>query len=160
LPTATWSFKVQAGHSFYLNLNEVNVPNVGCESVSGSISGLLDATGGVGACSVGVVSGAVQLIATATLVKNGDGSYKATVVVTNNGTGTAQNVQLTVATLGAASGTSLPISLGNITPGGGSAVTTVNFPASAGASGAAVIEKFSGTYTGGSFVGSLRATLP
>jgi hypothetical protein len=157
--TATWSFLVPAGQSFFVNANEITA-NAGCSGFTGSITGLLDGSGGAGACSIGVVSGSVQLITTATLVKNGDGSYNATVVVTNNGTGTAQSVQITVATLGTAGGTSLPISLGNISPGGGSAVTTVNFPASAGVSGAAVIERYSGTYTGGTFVGSIRATLP
>ncbi len=106
-----------------------------------------------------VVNGTVQLVATATLVKLGDGSYKATVSIKNNGTGTAQNVVVTTAALGSATGSPLPQSIGNI-PSGAIETLSVNFPGSAGASGAAVIEKYAGSYTGGTFTGSLRATLP
>ena len=101
----------------------------------------------------------IQLVTTATLTKLADGSYQATVTVTNNGFTTAEDVQLTEATLGAASGTPLPLSLGDIAAGE-SAVTTIIFPASAGDSGAAVVERYSGTYTGGTFTGSIRAILP
>jgi uncharacterized repeat protein (TIGR01451 family) len=107
-----------------------------------------------------VVNGTVQLVTTATLSKLGDGSYRAVVTVTNNGTGTAQNVQLTAANLGVPGGSPIPQSLGNIVPNGGWAITIVNFPASAGASGAPVAEKYSGTYTGGTFGASIRAVLP
>ena len=112
-----------------------------------------------------IVCGAVQLTTTASLVKLGNGSYQATVTVTNNGTGTAQNVTLTGATLGVPSGTPLPQTLGNIPPGGGFATTTVTFPSSAGTSGSAVLEKYSGIYAkctplGASFGASIRATLP
>ena len=100
----------------------------------------------------------VQLVTTASLSKVGDG-YQATVVVSNRGTSTAQNVVVTTATLGASSGAPTPQSLGNIAPGA-YAMATVNFPASVGKSGAAVIERYSGTYNGGSFIGSLRAVLP
>lgn len=107
----------------------------------------------------GVVAGTQQLITTAVLSKTGDG-YQAVVTVKNNGAGTAQNVQLTSASLGAAAGTGLPASLGNISHGGGIATVTLTFPASAGADGAAVVEKLTGAYTGGTFGGSFRATLP
>ncbi len=100
-----------------------------------------------------------NLLTTASLVKNGDNSYTATVSVKNNGSGPAVNVVLTAATLGTPSGTPLPQSLGDIAPGG-TATTTVNFPASAGSSGATVIEKYSGTYTSGTFGASIRARLP
>jgi predicted extracellular nuclease len=106
-----------------------------------------------------IVAGSVQLITTATITKLGDGSYQATVKVFNRGTGTARNVQLTGATLGAASGSAVPQSLVNIPPMG-FAITTVNFPTGAGASGAMVIERYNGTYSGGTFVGSIRAVLP
>ena len=75
------------------------------------------------------------------------------------GTVAAQNVQLTVASLGAANATVLPAVLGSI-PGGGSATITLTFPSSAGAPGAGVVEKLTGTYTGGTFGGSFRASLP
>jgi hypothetical protein len=106
------------------------------------------------------VAGTVQLVTTATLVKLGDGSYQATLKVTNNGTGTAVNAQLSAATLGAAGGTPTPQSLGSLPPAGGYAIVTLTFPASAGSSGANIMERYTGTYTGGTFVGTLRATLP
>jgi hypothetical protein len=106
-----------------------------------------------------VVAGTVQLVSTASLSKLDGGGYQATITVTNNGTGTAQNVVLTSSTLGAASGSPTPMPLISIAPHG-IAVATVTFPASAGNDGATVLEKYSGTYTGGTFVGSLRALLP
>ena len=67
---------------------------------------------------------------------------------------------LTTATLGATTGTPLPQNLGTIAAGG-FITTTVLFPGSAGADGAKVSEKYSGTYTGGSFSASVRSvTLP
>jgi hypothetical protein len=85
--------------------------------------------------------------------------YQMVVTVKNTGNVTAPNVQLTQATLGAASGAAIPASLGDITSGG-SASVTLTFPSSAGADGAAVAERLSGTYSGGTFGGSFRATLP
>jgi hypothetical protein len=105
-----------------------------------------------------IVIGTVQLTASAVLSNTGSG-YQAVVTVVNNGTAAAQNVQLTAATLGAANATALPASFGNI-PGGGSATVTLTFPSSAGNPGTAVVEKLTGTYTGGTFGGSFRATLP
>jgi uncharacterized repeat protein (TIGR01451 family) len=110
------------------------------------------------------VCGTVQLTTTASLVKLGNGSYQATVLIVNNGTGTAQNVKLTAATLGVPSGTPIPQTIGNLVPGGGFAYATVTFPSSAGTSGSSVAEKYTGTYTAcptsGSFGASIRATLP
>jgi hypothetical protein len=103
--------------------------------------------------------GTLQLITTSILSQLSDGSYQATVLVKNNGTATAQNVQLVTATLGSAPGSPLPVSLGDI-EGGSLGVAIINFPASAGVSGSATIERFAGTYTGGSFSGAIRATLP
>jgi len=101
------------------------------------------------------VAGTVQLNTTSVLTKI-SGGYQAVFTVKNNGTGTAQNVQLTSATLGTAGGSPLPQVLGDLAPNGGTASVTVTFP-TAGASGT---EKFSGTYTGGTFSGSLRVSLP
>jgi hypothetical protein len=81
------------------------------------------------------------------------------VTVKNSGTGTAQAVQLTAAVLGSANGSAIPQTLGNIAPGG-STTAVVTFPASAGASGANVVERLSGTYTGGTFATTLRVKLP
>jgi len=85
--------------------------------------------------------------------------YSVLVTVKNTGSGTASNVQLTSATLGATSGSGLPSALGSI-PSGGSASVSVSFPGSTGADGAAVAEKLAGTFTGGTFTGSFRAQLP
>jgi CSLREA domain-containing protein len=102
---------------------------------------------------------AVVLTITAKLAKV-SGGYQATITVLNSGTKPAANVQLNTATLGAASGTPLPQNLGTLAAAGGSATATVSFPASAGNNGATVVEKYAGTYTGGSFSTSLRAVLP
>jgi hypothetical protein len=107
-----------------------------------------------------VVNGSVVLVTTAVLTKLQDGSYQAQVTITNNGTGDAQNVLLDNASLGTANDTQGAQTLGTIGHGGGSANVTVNFPASAGVSGTKLIEKFAGYYTGGTFGGSIRATLP
>jgi hypothetical protein len=103
--------------------------------------------------------GAVQLLTSATLIPLGDGSYQAIVTMTNDGAGTAQEVTLSGATLGSATGSAIPVALGNIQPGA-SAIAAIAFPASAGSPGSPAIERYTGTYTGGSFGGSFRVTLP
>jgi hypothetical protein len=105
-----------------------------------------------------VTVGTVQLVVTSTLSKV-SGGYQEAVTVTNSGTGPAENVVLSTATLGPASGSPLPAHLGAIAVGG-TASATLTFPSSAGADGAATVERFSGTYTGGSFSSTLRAVLP
>lgn len=106
-----------------------------------------------------VVNGAIQLVTTANLVKLVDGSYQAAVTVSNVGTGTAQQVVLTGITLGGSNGTSTPQTLLDIAPGD-IASSTLYFPSSAGVSGATVLERIKGTYTGGTFGGTIRAVLP
>jgi hypothetical protein len=110
------------------------------------------------------VSGNLVVVATATLQLLGDGTYEQTVTITNTGTGTLTNLEMTTATLGSVSGVpapglALPATLGSIAPGG---ILTAyfNYPKSAGPPGTAVAEKLDGTYTGGSFGASIRATLP
>jgi hypothetical protein len=105
-----------------------------------------------------IVEGTVQLITTSALSKV-SGGYQAVVTVKNIGTGTAQAVVLTGATLGGAGGSVIPQTIGNLAPGGSAAVV-VTFPATAGASGAAAVEGLSGTYTGGTFGANLRVRLP
>jgi hypothetical protein len=107
-----------------------------------------------------VAAPTIVLTTSAPLSGSASAGYTATVKVTNNGTGAASNVTLTGAALGSVSGTPLPRTLGTLAAGGGSATVTVNFPASAGANGATVVEKISGSYTGGTFSSSVRATLP
>lgn len=106
-----------------------------------------------------IVNGTVQLLTTTNISKQADGSYQATVTVTNSGTGTAQNVVLASATFSGTTGTPAPQALISIAPGG-YAVTTMAIPASVGTSGSRIVEQLSGTYTGGTFGGSLRTTLP
>jgi hypothetical protein len=110
-----------------------------------------------------VVAGTVNLIVAPVLTAQADGTVLGTVTVTNLGTGTVQNVQLTSASLGTSVGTTeptgpLPFSIGNIAPGS-SEVVYVNFAAGQ-TPGAVVIEKLAGTYSGGSFGGSVRAVVP
>ena len=107
-----------------------------------------------------VAAPTIVLTTTAPLSGSASAGYTATVTVTNTGTGAASNVTLTGATLGSVSGTPIPHSLGTLAAGVGFATVMVNFPASAGANGAAVVEKISGSYTGGTFSLSVRTTLP
>jgi glucuronoarabinoxylan endo-1,4-beta-xylanase len=114
-----------------------------------------------------VATGPVQLVLTATLFAEGDGTTLATLTVSNLGTGTAQNVQLSSASLGAVAGSTLPTaplpySFGDIAPGGNS-VVAVNFPAGP-TPGSTVLERFAGTYGStlgaGNFGGSFRTLVP
>ncbi len=99
-------------------------------------------------------------LGSASLSKNSDGSYTANLTINNVGYNTAPNVTIAKATLGsAASSTTLPQSLGSLAAGA-SANASLNFPASAGSSGQKVTLKVSGKFTGGSFSGSLKVTLP
>jgi uncharacterized protein len=100
-----------------------------------------------------------QIGTTAQLSAAGGDTFQAVVTVKNTGTGTAKAVALTGATLGNASGSSLPVSFGDIQPGA-SATAIVVFPSSAGSPGSAAVERYTGTYTGGSFGASLRVVLP
>jgi hypothetical protein len=106
-----------------------------------------------------IEDGPSQLQTTTSLTKQSDGSYIATVTIANSGNGTAQKAVLNSLTLGSATGTPAGLSLGNIAPGG-SVTASLSVPASAGASGSHVVEKVNGAYTGGTFGGSYRATLP
>jgi len=102
----------------------------------------------------------VVLVTAATLTGSAGAGYTATVTVTNNGTGPAANVQLNTATLGAATGSPLPQSLGTLAAGGGSATVTVHFTGTAGSDGARAAETYAGTSSGGTFSASIRAVLP
>jgi O-glycosyl hydrolase len=114
-----------------------------------------------------VSAGTVQLVVTPSRFAQGDGTVLDTLTITNNGTGTAQNVQLTSATLGSSAGTtmptgSLPFTVGDIAPGS-SEVAYVNY-ASGQTPGSTVIERIAGTYTSssgnGNFGASFRAIVP
>ena len=53
----------------------------------------------------------------------------------------------------------LPINIGSI-PANSVTAMEIIWPATIGNSGASVIQQFTGTYTGGSFGGSVHVTLP
>jgi hypothetical protein len=111
--------------------------------------------------AVGSKVGSLILNATA-----GTQQYVATVSLSNAGN-IGSGLQVTGATLNGVSSSSVPISL-SMGPGGTSNIT-LNFPSSAGASGARVILTVKGTYStvvlggstlNGSWTGSFRVTLP
>ncbi len=106
-----------------------------------------------------ISNGPVTLLTTSTLTGSAGGGYLLTVTVTNTGTGYAGNVTLSGASVGGASAFNLPVALGNLNPNA-VASTVLKIPASAGADGARAVATTAGTYTGGSFGGSLRVTLP
>ena len=106
-----------------------------------------------------VSQGTPNLLATSTLSALSGGGYVTTVTVTNTGTGIALNVVLTAVTIGGVQATPLPQSLGSLQPNA-TVTTTVTLPATSGAEGARAVEGITGTYTGGSFGGSLRVILP
>ena len=84
-------------------------------------------------------------------------NVQTTITVRNTGTLPAANALLTTAKLGATNGTPLSQSLGSIAPGG-SVSAVVNFTNST--PGAASSLTVGGTYTGGSFSGGGRVTIP
>jgi hypothetical protein len=137
------------------NLSSVALNTPGVYSLSATAGGLTTATG-----TVSVIEAPTVVLTTTTSLALVSGSYVATITVTNSGTGPAGNVELTKATLGSVTGTTLPQSLGTIAANGGSATATVTFSESAGSPGARTVESYSGTYTGGTFNASVRAVLP
>jgi len=100
----------------------------------------------------------IQIIVTAKLTKNTNGTYAAALTVKNNGSGTAQSIKFTLGSLGGIAPSSLP-SPGDLLPGSIKAAS-MTFPATAGSSGTATVLKVGGTYTGGAFTTSIRVVLP
>jgi hypothetical protein len=93
-------------------------------------------------------------------VVNSIGSYNASGTLTESGDWSIDLATFYTPTNSAVTaGTSLPQNLGTIVPGG-SATVTVNFPGTAGGDGASAAEAFAGTYTGGTFLGTIRGVLP
>jgi hypothetical protein len=89
----------------------------------------------------------------------GTNEVVATLTLSNTGSGTASNVQLSSAALNSTP-TSTPFTnLGSIAPGG-SLVTTVRFPGVGFAPGSAAVLRVAGSYTGGTFSSSSRVTIP
>jgi hypothetical protein len=112
----------------------------------------------ISTASVPIMVGTVTVTAASALSRIA-GGYQMVVTVKNTGNVPASNVQLTSAALGSASAATVPASLGDIASGA-SASVTLTFPSSAGANGATVIQKLSGTYSGGTFGANARTILP
>lgn len=102
--------------------------------------------------------GEVRLVVNSSLARVDATTVRATYRVENRGTVAANNVQLTVALLGATSGTPLPQAIGSIAPGATSASFDVFFTNST--PGASSTLKLNGTYTGGTFGSTKRVTIP
>ncbi|MEI9980973.1 MAG: hypothetical protein WDN23_18600 [Edaphobacter sp.] len=102
---------------------------------------------------------AMTLTETSSFAVQSNGSYVLTLTVTNNGAGTAEDVTITGVTVGGVSGSTLPAVIGPIAPGA-AATATFTIPSTAGAPGATVVEKVTGTFAGGSITNSVRAKLP
>jgi MBG domain len=101
-----------------------------------------------GSMVISAVASSPALLTTTIVITNIGNGYQMAVMEKNSGGTAAANLQVTGAILGAATGTPVPASFGNIAAGG-SANVLLNFPALAGASGAVVVAKVNGSYTGG-----------
>jgi hypothetical protein len=157
--TGTWSYNPPAGAMLSPGVNTITATFTPTNIITSSTTAAnAYKTYTIATASVPVLVGTVTITTTGALSKIA-GGYQLVVTVKNSGNVAAPNVQLTAATLGAAGGSVLPASFGDI-PSGGSQSVTVNFPSSAGGDGAGVVERLAGTYTGGTFGGSFRAVLP
>jgi hypothetical protein len=83
----------------------------------------------------------------------------ASLTVTNAGTGTSTNVQLTSVLLNSTPTTTALPNLGSIAPGG-AVNTSVRFPGAGFTAGTAAVLRVAGSYTGGNFSASSRVTIP
>jgi regulation of enolase protein 1 (concanavalin A-like superfamily) len=101
----------------------------------------------------------VHVAATATFTTQSDGSYKATLVLSNSGTDTAYRVMLTSIAAGSANGSPIPLPVGDIAPGG-TATAIFTVPSSAGSPGSGVVVRLRGAYIGDQFGTAFRTTLP
>ncbi|HLV80790.1 MAG TPA: hypothetical protein VKT32_10930 [Chthonomonadaceae bacterium] len=95
----------------------------------------------------------------ASLSRDSSGNILVAVTLDNIGYNTAANISITKSTLNGVSATNLPVSAGSIAAGTTSAAS-LSFPGSAGTTGQVVSLKVSGKFTGGTFSGSLKVTLP
>jgi hypothetical protein len=155
----TWSYNPPAGTVLSPGMNTLTATFTPTDVITPSTTAANSyKTYTIATASVPIVVGTVTITTTGALSKIA-GEYQMVVTVKNSGNVTAPKVQLTGATLGPSSGATLPASLGDIASGGTASVT-LTFPSSAGSDAAIVAERLSGTYTGGTFGGSFRATLP
>lgn len=101
----------------------------------------------------------LHLVGPPSAKKDGNGNWAVKFGVANSGYFDAQAVAITSCKLNGAVAYNLPMQVGDIVHGGTSWVT-VTFPGSAGASGQTVTLQSSGGFTGGTFSGSIKVTLP
>jgi len=102
----------------------------------------------------------VKLSAKLVSIVNSGGHYVATVQITDNGPGTAVNLQVSGAQLNGIATTTTPLpSAGNLAVGG-SANVVLSFPLSAGSSGQRATLQIQGNHSTGSFNSSLKIVLP
>ena len=102
----------------------------------------------------------VNLISSFMLTRDAKHDVVATVVVANNGTGTAQNVGFASAKIGSVAGIISPAAVASVGPAS-TATFTIVFPAaSMGAPGTPGVLILSGAYTGGTFNSGGRLVLP
>jgi hypothetical protein len=106
-------------------------------------------------------AGPATLVITRTLSRDGNNDVLMTLTIANTGGSPATAVQWTTVKIGTVDTvTPLPAAVPNV-PAGGSQVATFRFAAaSVGASGSAGVASYNGVYTGGTFGGSSRITLP
>jgi hypothetical protein len=102
----------------------------------------------------------VNLLSNWVLTRDSSNNVIATTVLANNGSVAAQNVMITTAKIGTASGTILPAQVPTI-PAESTATFSIVFPAaSVGAHGSAGVLTLSGSFTGGTFNNAGRIVLP
>lgn len=102
-------------------------------------------------------TGTLSLGAVDFVIPSGQNNYWNAALV--SGYRAANSATVTKSALNKKAATNLPATVGNIaarTTG----TATLNFPSSAGSSGQVVTLSVSGTFTGGTFKGSLKVTLP
>jgi len=106
-------------------------------------------------------SGPANLVITRSLARDGSNNLVVTLTIANTGGTAATNVVLTTVNIGAAVPTTpLPLSVGTIAAGGSQSVSVQFAAASVPGSGSTVVISYAGTFTGNTFGGSSRATLP
>jgi hypothetical protein len=125
---------------------------------------LQDGSNNLGTATFNIVLGnnsacrIVRLIVSSTLTRTDSSTVKAVYTVQNAGAVAADNVQLTNAQLGSATGTPLPQALGNLAPGATSTPMEVFFTNSTpGVESTLTLE---GTYTGGTYSTAKRVNIP
>lgn len=107
-----------------------------------------------------IVQTTLKLLSATLTRDSATGVITATVTLKNTGYLSAAGVAIKNSTLGTAGTTSsLPVSVGSI-GAGASGSASLAYPGSAGAKGTRAVLKVSGVFTGGTFSGSLKVTLP